>query len=66
MSSEPITSIIQAGIIVQHHWELELVHESQLREVQMKQLECICNSHYRMGCRQCLPLCVVQLKDKHC
>ena len=25
-------------------WELELVHESKLREVQIKQLERICNS----------------------
>ena len=39
MTVELITfnhSIIWAAILVQQHWELELVHESQLGEVQIK------------------------------
>ena len=40
MTVELITnSIILAGILVQQHWELELVNESQLEEVQMERPE---------------------------
>ena len=46
-------------------WSFQVWHTAQKNLALLP--ECIYNSHNTvMGCRQCLPLSVVQLKGKHC